>query len=204
MPAGTYALFDEQHHSFATEEFRTAPGINGSRYFATVRRDDPDAADELVDLSVDADWLPRRLRIGNGTHHLILQHAGREFVGAHDDEPITLPSDDLTDVAFPSPGFAATTANRLLHEDMTTANLTVTSIDPETLALGIKRHRYEHLGEEEIGTMVGRFEAIRWRFTDLDTEVSSDLWTGGAVVLSWPGVAELTFYDPVGAGPFPL
>ncbi|MEX2421192.1 MAG: hypothetical protein WD670_05175, partial [Actinomycetota bacterium] len=157
--------------------------------------------EEIVDLSVDADWRPRRLRIGSGEHHLILQFAGGSFVGARDDEQLQLAQ--LVDVGYRSPGFAATTANRLLHEGIVSADLEITQVAASTLELGTSRQRFERLGDEVVTTPVGRFDATRWRHTDLDSEVAGEFWTGGAIILAYPGVLELREYDPVGAGPFP-
>jgi hypothetical protein len=54
MPAGIYTVFGDDERPIGTEEFRTAPGIAGSRYFSEIRLDDA-AAEEIVDLSVNED-----------------------------------------------------------------------------------------------------------------------------------------------------
>lgn len=201
MPAGTYTIFDGNGRGFASEEFRTAPGIAGSRYFATIRFEDS-ADEEIVDLSVDAGWRPRRLRIGTGEHHVILQHTGMGFVGALDDERLQI--DELVDIGYRSPGFAATTANRLQYEGLASADLEITQVAASSLELGTSRQRFELVGEEVLETPVGRFNSTHWRHTDLESERVGEFWTSGAIILAYPGVAELHTYDPVGAGPFPL
>ena len=202
MPAGTYTVFGDEGRPVGTEEFRTAPGIAGSRWFSTIRFSDPAAGEEIVDLSVDEDWRPMRLRIGTGEHHLILQRSAQGFHGARDAQRLQI--GPVADFYYRSPGFNAATANRLMTENLTTADLEVTWVEAGSLALHTSQQRYERLGEGELRTRVGRFAAVRWRYTDLNSGWTGELWTGGAIVLSYPGVVELAEYDPVGAGPFPL
>ncbi len=202
MPAGTYTVFGLDGRPVGTEEFRTAPGIAGSRWFSTIRFSDPAAGEEVVDLSVDEYWRPMRLRIGTGEHHLILQRSGQGFSGARDAEELEV--GPVADFGYRSPGFNAATANRLMTENLTSADLEITRVEAGSLGLRTSRQRYERLGDEELTTRVGRFPAVRWRYTDLDSERTGELWTGGAIVLSYPGVAELAEFDPLGAGPFPL
>lgn len=202
MPAGVYTIFDDDGRPFATEEFHTAPGIAGSRWFSTIRFSDPEAGEEIVDLSVDDDWQPVRLRIGTGKHHLILVRNDSGFGGARDASKIQ--TGGVTDFDYRSAGFNAVTGNRLIGKGLTSADLEVTSVEASTLELSVSNQRYEFLGEEEITTNVGRFAAIHWRYTELNSGWTGDIWTGGAIVLSYPRFAELAEYDPAGAGPFPL
>lgn len=202
MPAGTYRILDDARRTLGTEEFRTAPGIAGSRWFSTLRISEPSPHEEVVDLSVDADWRPVRLRIGTGEHHLVLERAGTGFSGARDEAELEMGS--VTDFAYRSPAFNAATANRLMAEGRSRADLEVTRVEPFTLELGTSNQRYERLGDGEVGTRVGRFSGSRWRYTILDSGRTGDVWLAGAVVVSYPGVFELTHYDPIGVGPFPL
>ena len=86
---------------------------------------------------------------------------------------------------------------------MLTADLDATWVEPGSLEISISHQRYEYLGEEERSTPVGRFHSARWRYTNLDSGWSSEIWIAGAVVVSYPEVAELASYEPLAAGPFP-
>ena len=111
MPAGVYDRFDGSGHPIGTEDFRTAPGVAGSRWFSTLRLAGPENTEEIIDISTDADWLPVRLRIGTPKHHLILQRNVNDFAGALDDERLAI--GEVRDFHYRSPVFNALTANRL-------------------------------------------------------------------------------------------
>ncbi|MEX0834236.1 MAG: putative glycolipid-binding domain-containing protein [Actinomycetota bacterium] len=202
MPAGTYKVFDGSGRELGTEEFRTAPGIAGSRYFSTVRTSDPVPHEEVVDLSVDSEWRPVRVRIETGEHHLILQRSGSGLAGARDGDEMQL--GPVADFDYFSPAFNAATANRLAAEGLSQADLDVTWIEPFTLEVRTVKQRYERADDGVAETPVGRFEATRWRYTSLDSGWSGDIWVAGSIVVSYPGLFELSAYDPIGAGPFPL
>jgi hypothetical protein len=202
VPGGTYTLFGDTGQPIGTEEFRCAPGMAGWRCFSTQRMTHPNEHEEIVDISVDSEWNPFRLRIGTGSHHLILQREndGR-FAGARDDEELDMAG--ITDFDYRSPVFNAVTANRLLVAGIERADLEVTWVEPVTLELSIAPQRYERTGHEEVDTPSGRFAADRWHFTSLDSDWSGDLWVAEDVTVAYPQVAELSIYDP-GAGPKPL
>ena len=185
-----------------TEEFHTAPGVAGTRWFSTIRFDDVSVGEEIVDISVDSKWQPVRIRIQTPDHHLILQRSGANLVGARDEEMLDLGPG--ADYCYRSPAFRAAIINRLAVGSPDIADIAVTSIGPGSLELSTSDQRYERVGTGEITTPGGRFDATRWHVSDRDTGREGDLWISGAVVLTFPGVAELLHFDPARSGPFPL
>ena len=197
MPSGLYRLFDDDGTPARTEQFRCAPGPMGWRYFSTVQ--DPRGATN-VDLSVDAQWRPVRVRIQTPEHHLLLAARAGSFVGVIDDEQIELPSDQAsTSVDFPSPCFSLATALRLGE----TSEIDVLAIRPGTLRAHTEHHRFEAGDEDEVQTPVGRFSARAWRHIASRPPFSRALWIAGDVVVAGDGL-ELVAYDPGGRGPRPV
>jgi len=191
MPSGLYRLLDDAGELIATEQFRAAPGPMGWRYFSTVtaleRRTN-------VDLSVDSQWRPVRVRIQTPAHHLLLSARGSIL----DDQQLPLSLRDLA-VDFPSPCFPLATARRL----GSTGEISALAIDAETLRVSEEEHRYEAGDEGEIATPVGRFVARAWRHIAARPRFSRAFWIAGDVVVAGDGL-ELSAYDPGGQGPRPL
>ena len=63
--------------------------------------------------------------------------------------------------------------------------------------------RYEHISDEQVETPAGRFAATRWRFTDIGTGWTSDLWVAGDVVVRYDRLFTLETYE-AGASGAPL
>jgi hypothetical protein len=187
MPSGLYRRSDERG-DVASEQFRCAPGPMGWRYFSTVQ---DDRGTTNVDLSVDSQWRPVRIRIQTPTHHLLLSARGSML----DDAQIDVLLDGVA-VDFPSPCFPLTTARRLSGSGETE----VLAIDGETLQVSRQTHRYEAGDEEDVSTPVGRFRARAWRHVAPRPHFSRGLWIAGDVVVSGDGI-ELSAYDPGGHGP---
>src|SRR5712691_10537468 len=73
MPTGRYAVLGDDGEPVGSESFRCAPGPAGWRYFANVTTNEPVPHDEIVDVVVDAEWRPVRLRVDTGAHQLFLE-----------------------------------------------------------------------------------------------------------------------------------
>lgn len=200
MPAGRYTVLDGSARAVGTEEFRSAPGPAGWRYFASITTEDPEPHDEVVDFVVDAGWRPVRLRIDTGSHHLVLAPRGDILAGVRDGEPVEVPFGPEVEIDYLSPCFNAVTATRLGR----TADIDVVYIRPVTCEPVRVRQRYEMEGEEDVRTPVGTFRAMRWGYTSLDSGWSRPLWVAGDVVVAFEDLFELAEYDPGPRGPFPL
>lgn len=178
MPSGTYEMTSGE-----TESFRCAPGPAGWRYFAT-------RGDAIIDLTVDASWHPVRVRLHRGDHVLVLVARDDRFVGERDGGPLDLDPAELVD--FPSPGFKAAIANRLVQGGEVAALI----VEPETLEVRRELRRYDALGTAEVATRVGSFGAVRWRAPDGEFAVAGDVAVAGKGF-------ELLTYDRGARGPMP-
>jgi hypothetical protein len=179
MPVGTYTIFGEDGQPVGTEAFRCAPGPMGWRYVSEIDTSEHGQHHEVLDIVVDADWRIVRLRIDTGEHQVLLEPSGDEHL------------DYLT------PATNLITTKRLTG----TAELEVVSIEPLTLEQTRERQRYELQGPEVVYTPVGRFDAVRWTYTSLDSGWSSDLWVADDVVVRYDRIFELQVYDPGASGP---
>lgn len=198
MPTGRYTVMDGDGNTVGTEDFRCAPGPAGWRYASDIRTTEPEPHAESVDLTVDAAWSPVRLRIVTGRHEIVLRRVDDRLLAVRDGEPVEVPR--RPDLDYLSPAFNAVTANRL----RTTSEIEVVFLEPVTCLPRLERQRYELIGEEEVGTPVGAFEARRWRYTALSTGWTRDLWVAGDVVVRYEGLYELVWYEAGGSGPRPL
>jgi hypothetical protein len=199
MPIGRYLVMDGEGRAVGTEEFRCAPGPAGWRYAASVVTNDPEPHGEVIDLVVDTDWRPVRLRIDTGSHHLLASPAGDRLTGALDGQPLDEPFGPGVEIDYLSPCFNAVTVRRLDR----TADIDVVYLEPVTCRPSRVRQRYERGPEEDVDTSVGRFRARRWRYTALDTGWTGLLWVAGDVVVRFERLFELQEYEPGSSGPFP-
>jgi len=200
MPAGRYAILGGDGQPVGTEEFRCAPGPVGWRYFSEVDTSSPTPHHETIDVVVDADWRPVRLRVATGEHEILLEAVGDTLTGYRDRVAVEIPWDPEMHVDYLTPATSLVTTRRLAG----TAEIDVVSIAPFTLEPRQTRRRYELLGENEVETPAGRFDATRWRFTALDSGWTADLWVAGDVVVAFPRRFELEWYEPGATGPRPL
>jgi hypothetical protein len=200
MPAGVYTVMDGKGNPVGAEEFRCAPGPAGWRYFASIETSDPEPHHETVDFVVDDRWLPVRLRIDTGSHHVDLTAEESRLVGTRDGEPLEIEWGTRLDLDYFSPCFNAATANRLGR----TEEIRVVYLDPVTCEPHLVSQLYELLSVEEVTTPVGRFTATKWQYTGLDSGWTGPLWVSGDVVVSFPNVFEMAAYDPGPRGPFPI
>lgn len=200
MGVGRYTVMDGDGNPVGTEEFRCAPGPRGWRYFSDVQTTVPEPHHEVVDLSVDEAWRPVRTRIATGSHEILLSAGVDRLVGFLDGRAIETPWGSAHHLDYLSPAYNAVTANRLLG----TEEIDVVYLDPVTCEARIVRQRYERLGDEEVATPVGRFAAVRWRYTALSSGWSRDLWVSADVVVRYEGLFELAWYEPGASGPTPL
>jgi hypothetical protein len=200
MPSGRYVVMDGDGNPVGTEEFRCAPGPAGWRYFSEIQTGLPERHDEIVDLVVDAEWHPVRVRIATGSHEIELTASERSLTGWLDGEPAVLPWGRQMHIDYLSPAFNAVTANRL----DASAEIDVVYLAPVSCEPTVQRQRYELIGDDETATPVGRFQTRRWRYTTLDSGWTADLWVAGDVVVAYEGLFELESYEPGASGPSPL
>jgi hypothetical protein len=200
VPVGTYTVMDGEGKPVGSEEFRCAPGPAGWRYFSTIETTVPEPHRETVDLVVDNRWLPVRLRVDTGSHHVDLTAEDARLVGVRDGEPLEIHWDRRLDLDYLSPSFNAVTANRLGR----TAEIEVVFFDPVTCEPRLVDQRYELIGQEQVATPVGRFAAARWQYTALGSGWSRPIWVANDVVVAYQDVFELAAYEPGPQGPFPL
>lgn len=191
MPSGRYRIA-----SGGTEDFRAAPGPMGWRYFSTIRIDEPEPHEEVVDLSVDRGRRPVRVRIETGAH--ALRASPPSFT--RDGEPLDVAFGPETELDYLSPCFNVVTASRLGR----TADIDVIYFEPYTIEPVAVRQRYELLGDEEIATPSGRFGARAWRYTALDSGFTARLWIAGDVLVAYEGLYELVAYESGATGPRPV
>jgi hypothetical protein len=202
MPAGRFAILGEDERTIVgTESFRCAPGPMGWRYFSEIETSDPQPHRETIDIVVDAGWRIARVRLDSGSHQLLLERREDALVGRRDERPVDVAfgPDDHLDVFTPATN--AITVQRL--EGI--AEIDVVYVLPGTLEIERVRQRYEPLGAEIVETPAGRFDADRWRFTALDSGWTADLWVAGDVVVAYPRLFTLEWYEAgaSGAGPLP-
>ena len=169
----------------------------GWRYFSDVETSVPEPHHEVVDLAVDAAWRPVRTRINTGTHEITVFAQEDRLAGYLDGQPLEIDWGPETHLAYASPAYAVATANRLAG----TAELHVIVLAPFTCEPDGQRRRYELLGDATVATPVGRFDARRWRSTELETGRSRELWVAGDVVVRSDGELELEWYEPGASGP---
>lgn len=200
MPAGRYTVQDGSGRAVGTESFRCAPGPAGWRYVAEIETSVPEPHREVVDLVVDDAWRPVRLRIDTGAHDLTMLVEGDRATVVRDGEPVDVPFGPEAEVDYLSPCFNTVTANRLGR----TAEIEVVFIRPVTCEPVLVRQRYELEDEEEVTTPVGRFRAVRWRYTQVDSGFSRPLWVAADLVVAYEGLFELAEYEPGRSGPFLL
>jgi hypothetical protein len=200
MPIGGYTVMDGDGNGVGTEDFRSAPGPVGWRYFSDVVTNVPEPHHETVDLVADASWRPVRTRIHSGSHELLLTAEENRLAGFRDGLAIEVPWGPDTELDYASPAYNVVTANRLGR----TAEFDVVFLEPVTCEPVMERQRYELLGEEEVATHAGRFASTRWVFTVLRTGWSRDMWIAGSVLLRYEGLYELAWYEPGASGVVPL
>jgi hypothetical protein len=180
-----------------TEDLRCAPGPMGWRSFSQIDTNDPSPHNEIVDIAVDSEWRIARVRIDTGDHDLMLEPRDGALVGFRDREPIEVPWGPDLHLDYFTPTTNVITAHRITG----TTEIDVVYLTPVTLEPTRERQRYEDLGEEQIETAVGRFAARRWRFTDIGSGWTSDLWIAGDVVVRYDRLFELASYEAGASGP---
>jgi hypothetical protein len=197
VPAGRYAVLGDDGARVGTEEFRCAPGPMGWRYFSDVQTADPTPHLETIDVVVDADWRPVRIRVETAEHQLLLEVTGDRLAGYRDGIPLDLPWEPDRHVDYFTPATNLITTKRITG----TTEIDVVYLAPVTMEATLERQRYELLGDEEIDTPVGRFASTRWRYTSLDDGWTSDLWVAGDMVVRYDRLFTLEWYDPGASGP---
>jgi hypothetical protein len=200
VPTGRYAVRGRSGEIAGTEDFRCAPGPMGWRYVSEIHRDEPVPHRETVDVAVDAAWRVVRARIDTGEHSISLEPRGDALIGVRDDEALTVPWGPETHLDYLSPAFNAITAQRLEG----TTEIDVVYLEPMTLGPTTTRQRYGLVGEEEVETPVGVFEAVRWGYTALDSGWTSELWVADDVVVRYDRAFELIGYEAGASGPVPM
>lgn len=199
MPFGRYTVLGDDGSPVGTEEFRCAPGPRGWRYFSEVDIADPALHHETLDFAVDADWRIARMRIATDEHDILLEPVGDTLRGYYDSEPIEIPYGRNVHLDYFTPATNAITVRRLSG----TAEIDVVYLEPVTLAPNRFRQRYELIGDDLVATPVGTFDAARWRYTDLASGWTADLWVAGDIVVRYDRLFELTWLDPGASGPRP-
>jgi hypothetical protein len=200
MPAGRYVVLGGDGGPVGTEAFRCAPGPMGWRYFSEIETTEHGLHHEVVDIAVDADWRPARVRINTGEHEVLLGPSGSSLVGYLDRRRVELAWGPGWHLDYLTPATNLITTKLLPG----TAEIDVVLFEPLSLDPQLVRQRYEFIDDEEVDTRVGRFAATRWRCTSLDGGWTGDLWVAGDVVVSCEGIFELERYEPGANGPVPL
>jgi hypothetical protein len=200
MPTGEYRVLAADGSVEGTERFRCAPGPVGWRYFSEIATTEPVQHHEIVDVAVDAQWRPVRLRIDTGEHHLLLEADGDRLTGFRDREPIETPWHAEMHLDYLSPAFNAITCQRL-HD---TSDIEVVFVDPYTLEPHLVQQRYELHDEGPVETPVGVFDAARWTYTALDSNWTADLWCAQDVVVTYDRLFRLERYEAGASGPRPV
>jgi hypothetical protein len=200
MPAGSYSVLREDGTVEATEDFRCAPGPMGWRYFSEVDTSEPAPHHETIDVAVDADWRPVRLRVDSGDHQLLLESDGERLAGWRDGVPIETPWHPEMHLDYLSPAFNAITCRRL----PSTTEIDVVFVDPYTLEPRTVRQRYEPGATEDVETRVGTFSAVRWTYTALDSGWTSELWCAQDVIVRYERLFRLERYEAGASGPRPV
>lgn len=202
MPFGRYTVFGDGGEPVGTEEFRSAPGPLGWRYFSEIDSAEPSAHHETLDFAVDADWRLARVRIATGGHEILLQPSagGTTLTGFRDRQPIEIPYGPDVHLDYFTPATNAITARRLTG----TTEIDVVYLEAVTLNPSRVRQRYELVGDERVVTPAGSFDASRWRFTALDSGWTGDFWLAGDTVVRYERLFELAWLDPGVSGPQPV
>ena len=202
MPFGRYTVFGDDGSAVGTEEFRSAPGPMGWRSFSEIETTDPVPHHETLDVAVDASWRIARVRIRNPEHEVLLEPSdgGNVLAGWLDRIPIEILYGPEMHLDVFTPATNAISVRRLAG----TADIDVVYLAPYTLEPSRVRQRYELIGDERVGTPVGAFDAVRWRFTALDSGWTSDLWVAGELVVRYERLFELAWLDPGASGPRPI
>ncbi len=201
MPIGRYTVMDGDGNPVGTEDFRSAPGPAGWRYFSDIQTTLPQPHHEVVDLVADAGWRPVRTRIDTGSHEILLMAEHDHLTGYRDGVAVDVAWGPDVELDYASPAYNVVTANRL---GSGTAEFDVVFLQPVTCQPVEERQRYVHLGAEDVITSVGRFDSVRWRFTVLSSGWSRDFWIAGDVVVRYDGLYALESYEPGASGPTPL
>ena len=201
MPIGRYTVMDGDGNPVGTEDFRSAPGPAGWRYFSDIQTNVPEPHHEIVDLVADSGWRPVRTRINTGSHAILLMVEGERLTGYRDGVAVELAWGQDIELDYASPAYNVVTANRL---GARTAEFDVVFLQPVTCQPVMERQRYERLRDEEVATPAGRFASVRWRYTALSSGWSRDLCIAGDVVVHYEGLYELESYEPGASGPVPL
>ena len=197
MPSGRYEVRGRGGDVVGTEDFRCAPGPMGWRYVSEIEREEPTMHRETVDVTVDGSWQVVRTRIETSSHAILLEPRDDVLAGIRDGEHVEVPWGPDTHLDYLSPAFNVVTAQRL--DD--TAEIDVVYLEPVTLAPTITRQRYELIGRENVDTPAGRFLAVRWRYTALETGWTSELWVAEDVVVRYDRAFELIAYERGATGP---
>jgi hypothetical protein len=197
MPLGRYVILDDDGGRRGTEDFRSAPGPIGWRYFSDVVIETGESHHEIVDLVVDSSWRPVRTRIETGSHDILLTAMDDQLAGFRDRKAVAIPWGPDTEIDYASPAFNVVTANRLRRS----AEFDVVFLEPVTCEPVMQRQRYELIGDEEVETAAGRFDATRWQFTALSDGYTAGMWIVADVLVRYEGLYELEQYDPGATGP---
>lgn len=200
MPAGRYSLWGADGSVVGTEDFRCAPGPMGWRYFSEIERHEPRTHRETVDVVVDRSWDLVRARIETGSHAILLEPVEGALAGLRDGQHVEVPWGPDTHLDYLSPAFNAITAQRLEATD----EIEVVYLEPVTLVPVRMRQRYELLRREQVDTPAGRFLAVRWAYTALESGWASELWVADDVVVRYDRAFELISYESGATGPVPM
>jgi hypothetical protein len=200
MPAGAYSVLASDGSVEGTEDFRCAPGPVGWRYFSELDTAEPVPHHETIDVAVDANWRPVRLRVDSGAHQLLLEADGDRLTCFRDRQPIERPWHPEMHLDYLSPAFNAITCKRLTG----TTEIEVVFVDPYTLEPRVVRQRYDLRGDEEVETPAGTFDATRWTYTELDGGWTSELWCAQDVVVRYERLFRLERYEAGASGPRPV
>jgi hypothetical protein len=201
MPVGRYTVMDGDGHEVGTEDFRSAPGPAGWRYFSDIQTSLPEPHHEVVDLIADAGWRPVRTRINTASHEILLMAEGGHLTGYRDGVAVDLVWGPDVELDYASPAYNVVTARRL---GSGTTEFDVVFLQPVTCQPVMERQRYEHLGQDEVATPAGRFASVHWRYTALSSGWTRDLWIAGDVVVRYDGLYALMSYERGASGPVPL
>lgn len=200
MPSGRYSVWGSSGDVVGTEDFRCAPGPMGWRYVSEIERDEPSSHRETVDVVVDESWRIVRARIETGSHAILLEPRDGTLAGLRDGRTIEVPWDRDTHLDYLTPAMNAITAQRLRE----TTEIDVVYLEPVTLEPTRVRQRYELVRREVVEATAGRFLAVRWRYTALESGWTSELWVADDVVVRYERAFELIAYEPGATGPVPV
>jgi hypothetical protein len=197
VPSGRYEVRGRAGDVVGTEDWRCAPGPMGWRYVSEIEREEPSMHRETVDVTVDGSWDIVRTRIETGSHAILLEPRDEVLAGIRDGEHLEVPWGPDMHLDYLSPAFNVVTAQRL--DD--TVEIDVVYLEPVTLIPTITRQRYELIGRENVETPAGRFLAVRWEYTALETGWTSELWVAEDVVVRYDRAFELIAYERGATGP---